>query len=317
MPRPHYASLATLTWLALSTGACRPAQDKPPAADSVATMPAAPPAPSKVGETSGFSTPESALWDRDQGVWFVSNINGNPSQKDNNGFIARLTKAGAIDSLHFIQAGRGGMTLNGPKGLGIVGDTLWVADIDAVRGFNRRTGALVASIEVGSRAHFLNDVAIGPNGSIYITDTGVIFDAKGQPSHPGPDRIYQITGRKVTVAAEGAWLESPNGITWDGANARFILVPFGGTHLLGWKPGEAKADTLGTGPGMQDGVELWNGNPIITSWTDSTIFVLEHGATRKLITGQNAPADIGLDQERGLLAIPRFQDNKVEFWSLK
>jgi len=316
MQKTGLTSIVSLAWLAAAATGCSSPQQKP-TADTTAQKPAAPPVPSKVGEATGFSTPESVLWDAEQGVWFVSNINGNPSQKDNNGFISRLTKEGAVDSLHFIMAGKGGVKLNAPKGLALVGDTLWVADIDAIRGFNKRTGAPVASIDAGSKAHFLNDVAAGPDGSVYITDTGILFDAKGQATHPGPDRIYVLSGGKISVAAEGDWLERPNGITWDAANARFILVPFGGPHLLGWKPGESKADTLGTGPGSQDGVEMWNGTPIITSWADSTVFALENGTPRKLVTGQNAPADIGLDPIRGLLAIPRFMDNTVEFWSLK
>lgn len=317
MQRLHATSILSLACVALLATGCNSAQQKPAAADTTAAQPAAPAAPAKVSEATGFSTPESVLWDAEQGVWFVSNINGNPSQKDNNGFISRLTRDGAVDSLHFIEAGKNGVKLNAPKGLALVGDTLWVADIDAIRGFNKRTGAPVASIDVGSKAHFLNDVAVGPDNAIYFTDTGVQFDAKGGLTHPGPDRIYVLTGRKVSVGAEGDWLERPNGLTWDAAAARFVVVPFGGPHILGWKPGETKADTLGTGPGGQDGVEMWEGKALITSWADSTIFMLENGAEKKLITGQNAPADIGLDPSRGLLAIPRFMDNTVEFWSLR
>lgn len=57
---------------------------------------------------------------------------------------------------------------------GIVGDTLWVADIDAMRAFNKRTGAVIATVDLRPRgAVFLNDVAAGPDGALYITDTGL------------------------------------------------------------------------------------------------------------------------------------------------
>lgn len=237
--------------------------------------------------------------------------------RDGNGFISRLKADGTIDSLHFIQGGRGGAVLNGPKGMAMVDDTLWVADIDAVRGFNRKTGAAVASLELGKQAKFLNDAAAGPDGTVYITDTGAEFDAKGALVHAGPDRIFALNGRKISIAAEGPWLAVPNGITWDQAAGRFVVVPLVGTTLLGWKPGEAKADTIGTGPGMQDGVEVLGGETYVTSWADSTLFAITPGGNRKVATGVNSPADSGVDPTRDLVAIPLFLENKVEIWRLK
>ncbi len=301
----------------LLLSACAPKERAGPA-QSADTASTSPPPAHRVGVTTGFSTPESVRWDAEQGVWFVSNINGSPSAKDNNGFISRLKADGAVDSMHFVAGGRGGVTLNGPKGLAIVGDTLWVADIDAVRGFNKRTGAVVATVELGLKAKFLNDPAAAPDGTLYITDTGIQFDDKGQLTHPGPDRIFALKGRTISVAAEGDWLERPNGITWDASAGRFIVVPFGGPHLLSWKPGQAKVDTIGTGPGGQDGVERSpEGGVLISSWADSTVFELAKGTTRKIVTGVSAPADIGVDYLRNWLAIPRFTENLVEFWQLK
>jgi sugar lactone lactonase YvrE len=306
-----------LLLVALLLGACAKRETAPPAKTAADTTPPAPAGPSKISTLEGFKTPESVRWDPEQGVWFVSNINGNPSIKDNNGFISRLKADGSVDSLHFISAGRGGVTLNAPKGLAVIGDTLWVADIDAVRGFNRKTGALVANVDAGHQAKFLNDVAASPDGTVYITDTGIQFDPKGGMTHPGPDRIFALKGRKLTVAAEGDWLERPNGITWDQANGRFLLAPFGGPHIDGWKPGVAKVDTVGTGPGGQDGIEILpDGRVLITSWADSTVFTLNAGVTTKLITGVPSPADIGLDPARGWVAVPVFTGDRVEFWSL-
>jgi hypothetical protein len=312
------SALSVLTLLSVLSAACSPKPADQAKPDSTTTAaPAVPAGPSKVTSTAGFSTPESVLWDAAQGVWFVSNINGNPSMKDGNGFISRLAADGSVDSLHFIVSGKNGVTLNAPKGLALVGDTLWVTDIDAVRAFDSHSGKLVATVEIGKKAHFLNDIAAGPDGTLYITDTGIEFDAKGQATHPGPDQIFAIKGRTVTVAASGDWLERPNGITWDAAAGHFVLVPFGGPHLLGWTPGNAKIDTLGTGPGGQDGVEPWQGGAVFTSWADSSVNLLDHGASHKLFGGVNSPADIGLDSTRGLVAVPLFMENRVEFWRLQ
>lgn len=278
---------------------------------------AAPAAPEKVTTITGLSTPESVLWSAKEDAWFVSNINGSPVAKDGNGFISRVTRDGAIDSLHFIEGGKNGVTLNGPKGLAQVGDTLWVADIDAVRAFNAHTGAPIASIELGKQATFLNDVAVSGDGTVYITDSGLGFDDKGTPTHPGPDRIFELKGRTAKVALEGDFLERPNGLTWDSANGRFVVVAFGGPHILGWKPGETKVDTLGTGPGMMDGVEFVGGDLLITSWADSSVFAFSKSGNTKKVTGVASPADIGVDQLRGLVAIPIFTGNSVEVWRVK
>src|SRR6476469_8828662 len=141
-------------------------------ADTAAAT-AAPALFASAGATDSMKTPESVRYDTDLDAYFVTNINGNPSVKDGNGFIAQVDAGNTASVKMLVQGGKNGATLNAPKGMAIVGDTLWVADIDAVRAFNKRTGAVIATIDLRAmKATFLNDVVAGPNGAIYITDSG-------------------------------------------------------------------------------------------------------------------------------------------------
>lgn len=303
--------LLLLAAAALAT-ACGGAEQKP-ATDAAA----APAGPHLVGEAAGMKTPESARYDAAQDLWFVSNINGNPSQKDGNGFIVRLSPDGAaMDSTPFIEGRKKGVTLNAPKGMALVGDTLWVADIDAVRAFNARTGAPIASVDIKGAA-FLNDVVAGPDGSVYITDTGVRFDAQGQMSHPGPDRIVQIVGRAFKVVASFVGQPGPNGIAWDAANGRFLLNAFASANFFAWKVEQAVPDSVGVGAGGGDGLEmLADGRAVYTSWADSSLSVFAGGTSTTLLKGLPSPADLGYDTKRQRLAVPLFNDGKVVFVSL-
>ena len=315
MTRPAISRLAAATTLA-ALAAC--AREQPPADTArAADSPAAAATAQKVGETAGFETPESVKYDAELDAFYVSNINGNPSNKDNNGWIARVRGDSLGVMTRLVEGGKNGATLNAPKGMALRGDTLFVADIDAVRMFNRRTGAALGSVTVRG-ATFLNDVAAGPDG-LYVTDTGIRFDAQGGMSHPAnSDRVYKLVGNRVTEAFAGDTLGRPNGIAWDEAGKRFIIVPFGGNALLAWTPGSATHTVLASGPGQYDGVEvLPNGNMLVSSWADSTIHVV-HGGTHMMaaIRNVNAPADIGVDSKRNVVAVPLFMGNKVEYYRI-
>lgn len=310
-------AIAVLTLAA----ACGGRETRAPAttADSSATSTAAADstaAASGPTRLEGFENPESARYDAELDVWYVSNVNGSPVAKDGNGYISRLHGDGTADSMKWIVSGANGVTLNAPKGLGLQGDTLWVADIDAVRAFNRRTGATVATVDLKGKAKFLNDLVVGPDG-VYITDTGVESSGGGM-KHTGPDRVFHIgTGHKASVALESDSLEGPNGIAWDAAGGRYVIVPFAGKIVRAWKPGSRSLASLGTAAGQLDGVEvLDSARLLITSWTDSSLFVLQDGKSTTVSGGLPSPADIGIDTRRHRVAIPLLMENRVEFRSL-
>lgn len=270
--------------------------------------------------SEGLSTPESVLWDATRSVWYVSNINGSPLDKDDNGYILRLSADGAkLDSVPFINGADADITLHAPKGMALVADTLWVADIDAVRAFNVNTGNAVTSLELAAQnATFLNDVALGGDGTLYITDSGISFKSDGSVAHTGKSRVFALSGRNAREAVVLPAESAANGIAFDAANNRWLIVGFNSPSVFAWTAGTDSVTVVGSGPGGGDGLVILNdGRALYSSWADSSLYVFEDGASTKVRGGLNAPADLGYDPRRNLVAVPLFSDNRVEFWQAK
>jgi sugar lactone lactonase YvrE len=151
-----------------------------------------------------------------------------------------------------------------------------------------------------------------------MTDTGIIFGPKGEMSHPGPDQVFRVRANgDATVALTSPKLQGPNGITWDQREERFVIVSFAGKGIFGWKPGDKDVKTLGNGPGQQDGVvALPDGRIVVTSWADSSLFVLQNGKTTTVARGIASPADIDLDPKDSRIAVPQLMANAVQFWEV-
>ncbi|MEP7064640.1 MAG: SMP-30/gluconolactonase/LRE family protein [Gemmatimonadota bacterium] len=274
--------------------------------------------PKRIASVEGLSQPEALSFDPNLNVYFVSNINGSPGVKDGNGFIARITADGVMDSLHFIQGGRNKVQLDAPLGSRVQGDTLWVLDVDKLRGFNTHTGESVATIDLApSKVLFPNDLAIDSTGEFYITDTGVKVAADGSDTHPGPDRILHVAhDRTVTVAVSTPLLSSPDGIAWDQRGKRFVLAPFSGPSVQDWRIGDPGPKDVAKGKGMFDGVEVErDGRILITSWNDSSVSVLQGPKLVPRITKlPYQPADVSMDAARSRVGIVSLVANRFELW---
>ncbi len=272
----------------------------------------APPADTAMSLADSFQTPESVLYDSVADVYLVSNINGSPVAKDDNGFISRVAPDGHVLALKWIDGASDSVQLSAPKGSAIHGDTLFVADIDAVRLFDRTSGRQLGS-RVIRGATFLNDVAAGPDGTIYFTDSGLRAAGAGLAS-TGTDAVYRFDARGNAVAIiRGDSLGRPNGITVDASGAYVVTFGSGAAYHLD----AAGLRTAFPKPphGQLDGIVEVAGGPFyISSWEDSSVVAVNPPSDlyTMRVHGVPSPADIGYDTRRHRLLIPSFLTNRIE-----
>jgi hypothetical protein len=158
--------------------------------------------------STGLASPESAYYHQRTNSIFVSNINGQILEKDGNGYLTRIAPGGKVIGEKWATG------LNAPKGIRSVGNTIWVADIDEVVGFDAVAGGsrLAGRVKVEG-AQFLNDLATAADGTIYVSDSD-------------QSRIFMIKDGKSSVFVEVADAgEQPNGLLVDGD--RLILGTIG------------------------------------------------------------------------------------------
>ena len=281
----------------------------------VATAPAPPPAPIVVKDV-GFKTPESVLHDADQDLYFVSNINGSPLEADGNGFISKVSPDGKVIKLKFIDGAAKGINLNAPKGMTISGDTLYVADLTFVRMFDRKTGAAKGKIGVAG-ATFLNDLATGPDGTVYVSDSGLKAGKSGF-APTGSDSVDTVSAKALAskTVITSKTLNRPNGLLPDADGV--WMVAFGSKDLVHVSRDGKLGKPIVLPAGSLDGIVKANdGTLLIASWDASAIFrgTAEKGFT-PAISGVEAPADIGYDAKRNRVLIPLFKSDAVQITPL-
>lgn len=274
----------------------------------------------KVATVEGFYGPEAARYDPDQDAWFVSNMLGPGSAHDGKGYIVRLEGSSVGTASMWAISGRNGVHLDAPKGIAFQGDTLWTADIDVLRGFDKRTGAPVGEIDFRPYgAVLLNDLAVGPGGTMYITDTGIQMTDIGVV-YPGGDKIFVVSpGRKVSVLTQGPQLKRPNGVVWDPASKQWAVVAFDPFDSQLYVPGSGGSAPriLAHGKGRFDGLQsLGDGRFLVTGWSDSALIAVGNGQSVRLVRDLTSPAAIGIDMKRHLVAIPEPIMGRVSFWRL-
>jgi sugar lactone lactonase YvrE len=298
-----------------STAPAASAAPKPALEEAAKPVPAPVPAPA-VTYKGAFAHPESVFYDAAGDRYLVSNINGNPDGVDNNGYISELLPDGTIKTPKLIAGGEKGVKLDAPKGLIIVGKELWVSDITVVRKFDLKTLASKGDIALPD-ATFANDIALAPDGKVYVSDSSVKPGPKGfEPQ--GGDQVLVIdkTGKAKTLA-KSKDLGAPNGLAF---GPKGLLVnTLTSNEVYGFGPKGEKVDVVKMPSGMLDGLLVVGDNLVCSSWAGSAIYKGKLGGTSydPVIQNVKGPADMGWDSKRNRLLVPRMMDDVVELYDLK
>lgn len=284
----------------------------------VAMVAWAPPQATRVATVSGFEVPESARYDPDRDLYFVSNVTGNPVALDDTGFISLMEPDGRVRTLRWIDGRSEGVTLHAPKGMALLGSSLWVADITVVRSFDRESGQPGPTVDLGPLgAKFLNDITVGPGGTLLVSDTGIAFE-NGRGRLAGPHRVYAISATKGPyVLIDDDRLKAPNGVFYDATGARLLIGSFSGPDVWAWTP-TGGLSIAATGPGGYDGIErLPDGRILVASQDGTAILAISGSTMTPLVSNVSDVGDIGVDTRRSRIAIPRLDTNLLELWEVR
>jgi hypothetical protein len=243
-----------------------------------------------------LQTPESVFFDPVLQIYFVSNINGKPAEKDGNGYISIISTEGKITDQQWLTG------LDAPKGMGIYNGILYVADIDRVVAIDIINKKIKKIFEV-PEAKFLNDIAIDKFGSVYISDTGT-------------NRIYRIYDEKVGIWLDDKMLTDPNGLFIENDNLiigcqKIVIASLRDKSLSVW------LDNTGAIDGLKG---LGDGRYLFSDWSGNIFLADKDKKIEKLLDTTPAninAADIEYVPGKQLLVIPTFLDNRVMAYELK
>ena len=265
-------------------------------------------APKKIWETKGFAQPESVVFDAKADALYLSNVAGQPMQKDGNGFISKLKPDGTLVEREWVTG------LDAPAGLALVGGTLYVADTDQLVAIDTASGK-IAKRYPAEGAKFLNDVAAGPDGTVYVSD---------MPN----DTIWRLKDGTFEPWLKDDALNGPNGLLVQGDDlivAQFGDMPEEGKEaakgsLVAVSLNDKAIRKLGDGTpiGHLDGIEaLEPGVYLVTDWADGALHRIDDtGKVTRLIDTNQGSADHTYLADKKTLILPLMVDGVLTAYTI-
>lgn len=251
----------------------------------------------KTWETDSLlDLPESALFDAQNNLIYVSNIGGKFSQHDGNGFISKIGFDGKIMELKWATG------FDSPQGLGLFNNHLFVADMDRVVVVDIKTGKTVKEYKI-EVAKFLNDVTTDQNGEVYVSDCVA-------------NKIYRISNDKVELWSEDPLLNGTNGLLCH--NGKLYALNMGNALLYSIDQTTKSFSLLASDIKNADGIVsdgndgffvsgCWQGEIFHINSSNEKSLILDLGKEKKIA------ADIEYIPSKKMLLIPTLAKSVVAY----
>lgn len=265
--------------------------------------------------------PYSFVVDGSTKEYFISSVNGDESARDNNGFITKLNESGTVVKQKFIAGGLDGQALHAPKGLAIHEQTLYVADLDQVKGYDKTTGKLLVTIPLGSGASpqagppsQLMDIAHDGHHLLYVTDR----------TRHAVYRIDVAKNHQTSVLVQHPDLAGPSGLALHPKGDRLIVVSWDKGKILEVHLDGSYTELVSNGFfssrfGNLSGVDFdqW-GNMYVSDFTRGKIWRMRPDQKFQVIAEYlPSPADIAIDRSSHVILVPYHYGNAAEINGLE
>ena len=238
----------------------------------------------------GFESPEGVAATPDGG-YFISNVVGEGSVKDGDGYIAHLSPDGVITKRYWAAK------LDAPKGMAVLDGALYATDIDNVVMFGVADGKRLGKVRIEG-AKFLND-ATAWNGAIYVSDSG---DAA----------IYRISDGVAELWLQDERLAGVNGLLGDGDR---MLVSTMTTGSLFSVTAEGVLSEIASGMENADGIGLVpGGGYLVSSWPGQIHYVGEDGVVTTLFDEEISQNDLTVIGDT--VIVPNWGQNTLTVWKV-
>jgi sugar lactone lactonase YvrE len=237
--------------------------------------------------------PESVLPDLKKNTLYVSLIDGGGWVVDGKGGVGKLS----TDGKHYDSTWITG--LNAPKGLGMMNNRLYAADISEVVVIDIAKGKIEKKIAIEG-ANGLNDITVDDKGVVYVSDSRTA-------------KIWRIENDKPAL-----YLDSMKGVNGLKAISGDLLIGAGKNFIRADK--NKNITKIADLPQAIDGIEpVGNGDYLVTSWGGYIYYVAANGQIETLLETykeKKNTADIGYDPVNRIVYVPTFNGKQVVAYKL-